>query len=165
MEGEAKIEQEPRESDYNFEEGSEEAATRIRQLLDSQKYVMVAIIGSSNDVGKTSLCRTLSEKLSKFNILVDVTSEIAMISETYHFSSRVIILGSEGFPYNDTKIQDKALKSKMNQVGLPISKIDLRIFIYRPDRPFDKRLKLDKGQASMVIKNEGAIDALDKERH
>lgn len=165
MKGEAKFEERPRENEYNFEEGVEEAVVRIRQLLDFQKYVMVAIIGSSNDVGKTNLCAALSEKLSKFGLLVDATSEIATIGETDNFSSRVIILHSEKFPYEDTQIQDDSLKAKMTQIGLPISKIDLRIFIYRSDKPFDKRLNLDRSQASIVIKNERAVDTPGKKRH
>ncbi len=50
---------------------------------------------------------------------------------------------------------DARVTWKANSIGVPLSKIDIRILIYRPDKP---PLPEEKQYADVVIRNEKAVD-------
>jgi len=122
----------------------------------------VAIIGSSSNVGKTALTRALSREMLGKKISVACESEINTMSRMPYFIQdgddtvgHVLLLGAEYSPLNDKRERDKIIKKKGDELGLPITQMDLRIYIYRPDRPFrNDELKF----SDIIIKNDHATN-------
>ena len=158
--GEPKIENP--ENEYSFEDGLERALTEVSDLLKRQEYVVVAITGSSHDVGKSTLQAELGNRLLQTGADVEGYSEIENLGyASLHFSDaaagKVIIFGAEPTVYSEKgkQNQDKHLAGVAGQQGLTIPKIDLRILIYRPDHPFTGE---EKVCADIIIRNDRAID-------
>jgi len=51
--------------------------------------------------------------------------------------------------------QDSSLKTIMERFGMPFSRIDLRILIYRPDKPIGA---IEAQYADILIRNDQAVD-------
>ncbi|MBU3901147.1 hypothetical protein KKF25_00685 [Patescibacteria group bacterium] len=155
------------QKEYNAEAGIAKAVSAIERLLKSQEYVVVAISGSSTNVGKSYISANLMRELTRRDISFAPCGDISSFSTKPEFRVRdgsgkghVLVLSAEYPALNkESKIgQDNYLKKQAEQFGLPISKIDLRIFVYRPDKPFD----INTETADILIRNEEAIDDIYK---
>lgn len=152
------------QKEYNAEVGITKAVSIIERLLESQEYVVVAISGSSTNVGKTYVSAKLMREIIRRDISFSSRNDMNNLTKpVFSNSSRkghVLVLSAEfPAPNKESKIgQDDSLKKQAEQFGLPLSKIDLRIFVYRPDKPFD----INTETADILIRNEGAIDDIDK---
>ncbi|MFA5029561.1 MAG: hypothetical protein WC518_02290 [Patescibacteria group bacterium] len=159
--------------DCSFEEGVEQIIELASSLLLAQDYVVVAISGPLSDdtnVGKTFLSNGLARGFAQRGISCIVTSD--EVSLRNHASIKtdkgVIILGAMGSPSNHTKPEtvaryragrDSGVQAATNSIGLPVSKVDIHVFIYRPDKPVCEG---DRLYNDIIIKNENAIDDPDK---
>ncbi len=160
---------------YNFEEGVEQITERMRSLLLQQDYVVLAIAGpwpNDTNIGKTTLVGNLGRTCIREDIPYIEASDETTLSIRYknypgikRMDRGVIILGAMSSPIfeadeeqiaQDKSSDDLKVKKAANSIGLPISKIDLRIFITRPDRPPIR--KVDSMWSDVIINNEHAID-------
>ena len=91
----------PQHAEFNFEKGTTEALHRIEELLASQEYVVVAVMGSSNDVGKSKVASEIIQQLTKKQISTSWGSSIDSLTQKPIFtdepgtSGHVLILGAE----------------------------------------------------------------------
>lgn len=168
----------PVEKEYDFETGFREIINRIDQLLSEQDAVVVSISGpSQNDtnVGKTTLGGKIEKELSLKNIPHKSAADPSLIKKhfvknielsqkKYKSSKIVIILDALGSPgeLNENKIeqfknlQDQIIREAAEDIKLPLTKIDIRILIYRPDRGATEKEK--ENYADLVIRNDQAED-------
>lgn len=137
---------------YSFEEGVSNALTKINQLLNEKKSVIVAVIGSSINTGKTTVSSEIGKKLIEKGIEVKWCPSVDLITQKIDFPApgEVLILQAES-PF----IGDDELKNQAEKFGLSHKKIDLRVFIYRPDKPFPPN---ETKSADILICNKGARD-------
>ena len=158
-------ERQPEQNEYNFENGIKQAFSEIEKLLQAQEYVVVTICGSSYDVGKTKLASRIMQEISARRISWAWQSDTRSMMQKPNFTHQpetkghVLVFGSEQpareHPMLNKQAQDERLAEKGKKFGLPLSKIDLRIYVYRPDKPFTS----DELQyADIVIRNDEAID-------
>lgn len=117
-----KPETESERPEYNFEEGVEQAMRAIEQLLQNQDVVVVGIAGPDGadvGVGKSTL------------------------KAGFGANKAVVIFGALGSGADDftpaqveqyREMQDTLLHNSTTESGLPLNKIDVRIFIYRADQ-------------------------------
>lgn len=168
----------PEQKEYNFDEGVSVIVEKIESLLQSgQKYVIVSINGSGIDVGKTKLTSEISinlqQKVTGTLVLtcsnadnIDTLKDILSMDTKQKIPKKqvVIIFGADHYTglVLPKKIKekvresaDKSLKKNAAAIGLGVDKIDLRIGIFRPDRPF-KSIDDCEVFADIIIKNEKA---------
>ncbi|MDD4996082.1 MAG: hypothetical protein PHW15_01205 [Patescibacteria group bacterium] len=138
--------------EYSFEEGVKESISRILDLLKNHGSVIVAVIGGSFDAGKTTVSSRLGRGLMENGTRIKWCGSIDTLEFKSEFpeSGEVLILTAE-----DVYTRDSAIEVKAKKFGLPFSKIDLRVFVYRPDRAFEIR---EKRLADILIRNERAVD-------
>lgn len=161
--------------EYDFESGLDEAIRRISDEIVGD--LVITITGSSNDVGKTFLLKSLSKRLIDLGFSISSFSDISSFSRKPHFLTppnsnerRVLIFDAEYLPYKYSSkkqnilhdkvailefSQDNILRQKSESLGLPFTMVDLRLFVYRPDKPFDDN---EKEFADIMIRNDNAID-------
>lgn len=153
--------------EYGAKEGIARAVDEIERLLKTQKYVVIAVSGSSNDVGKTYISSAIEGELTQRDIPFASTGDINTllikpVFEKRPGKGRVLVFEAESPIYGSIKenknIENKYLENKIKErkFNLPISKIDIRVYVYRPDKPFSKTVDL-RG-ADILIKNEEAFD-------
>lgn len=173
---------EPKE--YGFEEGVAKAIADIERLLAAQDYVVITIAGSSNDVGKTTLAAALRGKLSARDISHHSESDTSIVrsSPEQHrphfldsergahaiiFEAECPVLLAEKNLTPEEELGERGIESgKQRQnafiaewgkrVDVPLSRVDLRIYIYRPDKPFRPT---ESRYADIIIRNDQAIDS------
>lgn len=177
IESEMKYEYQSERKEYDFESGLDEVMRRLEKLLETQKNVVVAVTGSSNNVGKSFLSTSIQKRLREEDIPTAWISDISSPFLEYSLFSggeekekykdcKVLLLHAEYPPNCYTKRgpitedgskndQDEALRKRAEEFGLPFSKVDLRVFVYRPDKPFYEE---DEVFADILICNEQAID-------
>ncbi len=142
--------------EYSFNEGVEKALERIHTLLNSQDYVVVGIAGPINNdtnVGKTTLSGAIKARLTEQGIpsvRVDRLNQFSTYSKdellldqsSYENPKGVIIFGALtfGFPdYTEKEtnkmkgMQDREVQKIGEENNVPLSHIDIRILIYRPE--------------------------------
>lgn len=148
--------------EYSFEEGFSRAVQMVEELLQSQKYVTLAVIGSGTDVGKTytsvRLGRELGRDMSRSIVL---RSNMSLWDNPFYEPDKpgVLILHAEDRPGAGPAgiiRQDRVFAERAQSVGLPLSKIDIRVYVCRPDKPF--RFTMALGTRDILIKNEKAVD-------
>ncbi|OGY87042.1 MAG: hypothetical protein A2319_01835 [Candidatus Kerfeldbacteria bacterium RIFOXYB2_FULL_38_14] len=149
--------------EYGFEEGFSKAVQMVEELLRSQKYVTLAVIGSGTDVGKTYTSARLGNKLGR-----DMSRSIMLVSDMSLLWNNpfdepdkpgVLILHAEARPGKGVAgviLQDRVFAERAQNVGLPLSKIDIRVYVCRSDKPF--RFTMALGTRDILIKNEKAVD-------
>ncbi|MDD3887637.1 MAG: hypothetical protein PHN19_02580 [Patescibacteria group bacterium] len=162
--------------EYSFEEGVEETLKRIDSLLEKQDYIVVAISGSV-DVGKTSFKKEVVKGLELKNITLAIRPNVADIDihtkeqlerEKSNKGNKkcVVILEAANYPLDNMteestrmfkEFLDEELSSRSEEVGLPLLKVDLRIHIYRPDKPFSTNENVNQF-ADIVINNSHVKD-------
>ncbi len=165
------------ENEYSFEAGVNEAVRRIHELLKRQDIVVVSVGGAAEgdtrDVGKTYVSNTILQKLYSAGIpfvgmghalQLDVYSvrQLKEEMEIRGTKKAVIMLHAQGTTIDSTdtvilkrrkSIHDEFLLSISTQAGLPLEKIDLRILVYRPDRPVSEN---EKRSVDLRIRNDFA---------
>ena len=102
---------------------------------------------------KTTTSSLIGKKLLAEGIPVKYRADISTLMFGYEFPNHgeVHSLHAESPYTTDNEIEKKAKMFK-----LPFSKIDLRVFVYRPDRPFFNAR--EKKLADIIIRNEGAVN-------
>lgn len=160
--------------EYGAEAGIAKAISEIERLAESQRYVLIAISGSSIDVGKTYVSSRVERGLMERDISFESVSSLSTFSTKPVFEKRrdkkgrVLVFEAEGPIFGPAeegkKNQDEWLRKKIKEkkLGLPVSKIDIRVYVYRPDKPFSP--DVDLRSADIVIRNEGAVDDTRKDR-
>ncbi len=173
----------PEKREYSFEEGVEKIIQKIEFLLGGQDYVVVAIYGptlNDTDVGKSTLKSAICSYFIRNNMPVISPDRLDYLphhlknleipQESYASNKGVIILGAldcvikKKDPRSDEivekykKIEDSRVAKICKEGDLPVSKIDFRVLIYRPDR--GSLEDFDSPMADMVIRNDQAIDKL-----
>lgn len=161
--------------EYDAEAGIAKAISEIERLLQSQKYVIVAISGSSIDVGKTYVSSRIERGLMERDISFVSVSDInvfnikPMFEKRRDKKGRVLVFeaespifgpAEEGKKFQDKYLREKIIKEKMR---LPVYKIDIRVYVYRPDKLFSP--DVDLRSADIVIRNEGAVNDTRKTRY
>ncbi|MDD5050912.1 MAG: hypothetical protein PHV93_04240 [Candidatus Pacebacteria bacterium] len=171
--------------EYHFDEGLLHITEKIEALLDSgSKYVTVAIGGLSHDdidIGKTTLSAAIIRHFTAKDIPVysvpapgDLAIEgLVTLQKLIRDSGKENAGGIILFNAWHTLVvppakmatagsnQETILKKHAERVNLPIEKIDLKIGLYRPDRPYAKKNSRNETVfplADIVICNEKAID-------
>jgi hypothetical protein len=144
-------------NEYDFEQGVQEAVAQIEHLLDNQEHAVVAITGSGVNVGKSTLATKIQVALMRKDIPVKWCADMKMLTYRSDFPEPggVLLLHAEYLPIGLAQDQDNELKTRAQRFGSNVSKIDLRILIYRPDTPF---LEAEKKFGDIIIKNEQAKD-------
>lgn len=157
----------PELKEYSAEAGIAQAIALIERLVESQKYVVIAVSGSATNVGKTYISSAIERELIERDIPFANVSSMENFSTQPVFGKRrkkgrVLVFSAEYPIYGPAqagkRLQDKWLKEKINKekLRLPISKIDIRVYVYRPDKPFPP--DVDLNSADILIRNEGAFD-------
>ena len=162
--------------EYSFEEGVAEAVTRIKEVLKDRDFACVSVTGSGIMVGKTTTSAAIHKGLKRAGVETRPIGDSSIISKVCFSEDspkHVIVLEAEWIPYpgsnfttlekrrspagiKDAKrIQDTKLAAKFKKIGVPIEKIDLRVFVYRPDQPFEDD---ETNCADIIIRNELAKD-------
>lgn len=151
----------PEKKEYDLEVGISRAIEKIEKLLEKKQYVVVEIVGSGSNVGTTHVGSLLEKILQENGVSIDGTSDINNLGGGVTFTNtdgpRVFFLRASTPPYTKAFVlaKDDQLKEKAEKFNLPFSKIDLRVLVYRPDKPFRD---IDHGLADIIIRNEGALD-------
>lgn len=157
----------PALKEYSAEAGIAQAVALIERLLESQKYAVMAVSGSAGDVGKTYISSAIERELIERDISFARVGSISSfltkpVYEKRRKGGRVLVFEAEYPIYGPAeagkRLQDKWLKEKIKKekLRLPISKIDIRVYVYRPDKPFPPNVDLNS--ADILIRNEGAFD-------
>ncbi len=156
--------------EYGFEEGVREIMTRINSLLLQKDYVVVAISGPTSDdtnVGKTFLETNLARMAREQGISCVVAADEEVLKAaplSKQMDKGLIILGAMDSPsgFDDpekvarfSSAVDLKVREAGESVGLPISKVDIRAFIYRPDRPVRSG---DRMYNNIIIRNNQAVN-------
>lgn len=169
MEREKQPEIAAEKKEYSFKEGVKQIIERIDSLLLVQKYVVVAISGPLQgdiNVGKTFLEGILGRRFDQRGIpYILASNENALENRaSSKIDNGVIVLGAMGSPGNHISpekltlyktLQDSELEEAASSIGMPLSKIDIRVVIYRPDRPLGEG---DRQYSDIIIRNEQAVD-------
>ncbi|MCX6784739.1 MAG: hypothetical protein NTV81_02265 [Candidatus Komeilibacteria bacterium] len=164
--------------EFLFEDGLKKIIEKINELFTTQDNVVVAIGGPAKDdtnVGKTDLSTKLEMNFIRQGVPVlsasDLTifeahhpdsSELAFQQKNRGSSKCLVILGAVGIlslpqdkQLSFRESNDRRLQEITTPAGLPDTKIDLYILIYRPD----KLASADQRQfADIIIRNELAKD-------
>lgn len=168
-------EQTAEKKEYNFDQGVSVVVQKIESLLAAgQKYVVVSINGSDVEVGKTHLLAAIAIqlKLKGINVYdcsnsehIGILKDVIKATEEESPANQIVIIfqadAPTGFPVPKEKIEqergrsDYSLRQRAEEIGLPLEKIDIRVGIYRPDRPFVS-FKGCKIFADIIIRNEQA---------
>lgn len=177
--GQDEIEAEKENKEYSFEEGVKQIMERIDSLLSSQDYVVVAIAGPLEDdtnVGKSFLEGRLWRECRQRDIPLAVASDETTLgflggdADAKNLKEKgggVLILGAMGSSSPTTQeyvernraVRDSRLSNAAKSIGLPVTKIDLRVLIYRPDKPARAGEYMYN---DIVIRNEQAVDDKNK---
>lgn len=171
--------------ELSFDAGVETALESIRQKLETQDWVVVTICGSANDVGKTTLGGQVGQRLSQQGIPYtshyDISRLTPLLKEeidrvlrysqaSEKLKNKFVLIfnpvGEKVVPPGMSKLQveemdNSRLKTEAEKIGLLITKVDIRILIQRPDRPFDREYPM---LFDILINNEKAIDSPYKSR-
>lgn len=141
----------------------------IRRIDELRRTIVIAINGSSIDVGKSAVSGALNRKLTEKGIPVGIASDIGtcrIAVEQLEFSRRMLSSSTPGilllqaaaqgasassFKKLDTLV---ALYNHSLQELCGVAGIDLWIGIQRPDRPFSYKHPV----ADYLIQNTGATD-------
>lgn len=155
------------QKEYSFEKGLEQTLAKIENLLSEKDYVVVGVAGPlplDINVGKTALVGAIERELAQRNIphvstyIGDTVNEHViknlLIQQQEDQKKGVIVLSATSSLRYHTE-QDTELVDMGNRFDLPLSKIDIRILIYRIDREPDNS---EKQIADILIKNERAKD-------
>lgn len=127
--------------ELSFETGVQQSLQKIKEALSQQDEVLVAVYGSAVNVGKTFLLKSLSHPLATEGYRITIAdTEKSLATRIPHFINDASRKGSIIFLENE---------------GLPFKKIDIKIFIRRPDSPFHP---VDLQYADIVINNSEASD-------
>jgi hypothetical protein len=166
------------QKEYGFDDGLQKIMEKINELLSSQDYVVVAVAGPSmrdTDVGKTFISGRIGRECSNLKLPVVVTSDekslpnVAefVLNKSHHMvpsSKGIFILGAMGhansFGDNERvarfkKLQGQRVRQAGDSIGLTLARVDIRVLIYRPDRPIQEG---DDVWADIIIRNEQAVD-------
>ncbi len=163
--------------EYSFYDGLKQITDRTKTLLSNQDYVVISIAGPmSNDtnIGKTTLGNKIAEKMILQDIPHIVVSDVEHIlnpnnkillehrQQETGSKKGVVILSATISPSGEhtkdamqkfSTYKDEELKKQANTAGLPLQKVDIKVFIYRADRPITPN---DREYADVIIKNESA---------
>ena len=156
----------PEQKEYSAEEGIEAVVSFLENLLKKQNYAAITVTGSNTDVGKTWIPAAIANELQSRGI--EVATGLSKIDTLEHVcpifnespKGKVLIFHDQHpIPYHpDTEFikqsQDKKVKTYAQAHGLPFDRINLRIFVFRPDKPFDHPQALQ--HADILINNQGA---------
>ncbi len=171
-----KKEQIEKKPEFLFEEGLKEIKNNIANLLKSNKYVVVEVQSNAEtEVGKSTLSQSIVREFSLRKIpILSCANLNSLQSRVYAFqldqleqeyeggvilldaSSTLVILPKDKIDKYKKNIDSRVEKTG-KEVGLEIDKVDLRIFIYRPDKPSEKK-ETDGYVADIIIRNEKAQD-------
>lgn len=148
---EKQSEQRTENREYLVKDGLQESVSKILDLLKKQTSVIISIVGNNVNTGKTFISSQIGKILIEKGINVKWCGDASLLSREEEFpkSREVLILHAES-PFTP----DSFIESKAKMFGLPHSKIDLRIFVYTPNRPFDE---VEKKFANILIRNEDAL--------
>lgn len=163
----AAVPEKPELKEYSAEAGVAKTVALTERLLESQKYVVIAISGSAVDVGNTYIDQAIKRELMLRDISFAQVGSIGTfmtkpIFEKRRKGGRVLVFETESPVFGPVeegkRLQNKWLKERIKEkkLRLPISKIDIRIYVYRPDKPFTQ--DVDLRGADILIKNEGAVN-------
>jgi len=165
--------------EYNFEDGANEAYSRIKELLSGdQNIIVVAFSGSSAHVGKTTLARELLAKIradgsNAVTLKGAEENDLEGINFQQYLNQldqKKLVLIFEQLVWDSVpsdeieksrKLKDENLKSNLGTAGISIEGINLWIGIDSPNRPFSKMMtngKHAKPIADIIIHNEHAKD-------
>jgi len=163
--------------EMSFADGLKEITDKTKSLLDNQDYVVISIAGpmsNDTDVGKTTLSNKIAETFILQGVPHIVMSDVGQIlnpnnkillehrQQEANSKKGVVILGATISPSGEHSkeaiksfglYKDYELKKQADTAGLPLDKIDIKVFIYRVDRPITQN---DREYADVIIKNEGA---------
>ena len=159
----------PEKKEYSFEEGASEIVNETLSLLHDQEGVVIGVVGSSIDVGKTYLSRQLLERLSDLQIPALLVNSPDDIGREHMFDTLrrtqkkfkkpqyvFIVADATSSQFPESRIiLDKILQSHTQERqtnDLPITKYDLMVRIYSPVQPFIS----PKNDADIVIRNDEA---------
>ena len=141
------------------------AADKIEELVRKQDHVVVAIIGSNVNVGKTYISAKLEGLLMEKKIPVYSMTDISLLNHAPRYwpkndqFGKVLILRSEFPPYDGKEEQDARLSTQAQKFSADLSKIDLRIYVYRPDKPFHSAdLQNFSSDEDLLINNSEAVN-------
>lgn len=169
------LEKETKEKqEYTFDEGIKEIIRRVRNLLNSQDYVVIALNAEGISVGKTYLSNKIvammiQEGIASIKPSTDSAMERWLTDFKYnqqcskHKNKGVVVLEARAtnmtcLPEDLMQIRefyDQSLEIEASKLNLPLQKIDLWVAIYRPDQPF--YLKPGKKIfGDIIIRNEQA---------
>jgi hypothetical protein len=166
-------------NEYSFETAILAIVERIEKIHAEKDLIVVSVAGPSSDdinVGKSTVTGKIEWTCRERNIpVVSINSENSIDKETKgqleaerrncRSKKGVIILGAMASPSDITdkeKIEmfmmykDKSVKFVANACGLDISGIDIRVFVYRPDRKLPT--EADRAIADFIIRNDKAVD-------
>lgn len=174
-------------AEFSFEEGVTETMRRIDEFFQSgQDYVVVAINGYIQ-VGKSRLASEIEMQLSGRHIpVLRCADEKQIESRIYGFALEqrkndsnggVVILDATAWPFyapSDPKLisaekvrenQDQYLHRVAKKLALPARGINIRISIYRPDKPETRKfIGLDdkdvQSFADIIVRNDQARDRI-----
>ncbi len=160
-----------------FNAGINKITRRVDDLLEDKDYVVVSIAGpltADTHVGKSKLTSELEKELREMGIPYcsqpDVTQlneqsaeNLRMLQKILADKKGVIILNADYSPERADDVQvvrireskDAQIKEVGEKLKLPLTGIDIRVLIYRPDRPADAAAKK---YADIIICNEHAQD-------
>lgn len=152
----------------NLEDGLQETLLRIEELLLDQNIVVITIHGSDINVGKSYLSDQLIMALKEKQIGVAwAGSEIERLGSfeiELPNDKGVIIFTADpivGTPLRlnlkdqITKTWDTKIEEAGKKIGLPIKKIDIKIAIQTPEKPFEQQENWGPS-ADIIITNTGA---------
>lgn len=156
---------------YSFEDGLQKTIDKIKEIAKQKKIVTVALVASDTDVGKTYFCIKVGQKISEHNTLFVVAEKSDRLEDAKHeinlekrcgnrFNAIVIFFENEFAYFGSSakevlKNNEQYMAKQAKKLNLPIDKFDLKIALYRPDKPFSVN---PNDFADIVIENEGAFD-------
>ncbi len=164
--------------EFSFEDALKETARRIKDLLESQKYVAVAVGGLDLDdanVGKSYFSAQLAQGLFLEKIPTIITNDtsgfiepnllptLKTLQRMYEKEGGVVIFGASGMPLQNLDkeqiayyhaMQDLSLqKTSQYNSEIKLSKMDVRVVLYRPEQQ-PQKMNYDVGD--IFIKNDKA---------
>ncbi len=163
--------------EFSFDDGLKQITEKTKILLNTQDYVVISIAGPLSDdtnVGKTTIGNRVAQELIIQDIPHVVVSDVEQLSnpnnvlllkhrqEEAGSQKGVVILSASISPSGENSKEamekfslhkDVELKKQADKIGLSLDKIDIKVFIYRADRPITPN---DREFADVIINNEGA---------
>ena len=113
--------------EYDAEAGIAKAISEIERLVESQRYVLIAISGSSIDTGKTYVSSRIERGLMERDISFNSVSSLSTFNTKPEFEKRrdkkgrVLVFEAEspifGPAEEGRQIEDKWLRKKIKEKG------------------------------------------------